>query len=63
MSWFVNTIRDDALQTFSNFYHRICMWYHDISPNDFPETPSAPGVLDSTRQRTEITAPPASFLF
>ena len=25
MSWFVNTIRDDVLQTFSNFYHRICM--------------------------------------
>ena len=21
----MNTIRDDALQTFSNFYHRICM--------------------------------------
>jgi len=25
MSWFVNTIRDDVLQRFSNFYHRICM--------------------------------------
>ena len=30
MSWFVSIVRDNLRETFSNFYHRVRIWYHDI---------------------------------
>ena len=31
MSWFISIVRDNVHQTFSNFYHSLHIWYHDIS--------------------------------
>jgi hypothetical protein len=33
MFWVVSNVRDKLREIFSNFFHRLHIWYHDISSN------------------------------